>query len=173
MKTILTLTSSRWGIIINLILLAASGTLLALTLGQLSAITGGNGIPDFETGYNAEFISTLFQSYGDEGMKLYFRVQFIDIFNPLFYSTLIASVIFLLYREGRWERFYFVAFLAGGLDYLENIFLYLLSSSYPEISIGLADFSGVVSIVKHVVMYAAIGILLVGIGRFIVHKYRA
>ncbi len=166
MTRILTLIErlANWkGIALLLFLYAAVFGTILFTLGQLSELTGGNSILDFDRGYSHERVHEVLGSYGAEGMALNGRIQFLDLFNPALYSLIAATLTYLLWN-GRGPKWLPLVALLGGLgDYLENITLFLLARSYPDISESLVSFSSTLSMLKNVLLAIAILPLLLGL----------
>lgn len=163
MKKLLEKTSSKQGLLYLLIIQTLIGGLLGYSLSNLSVVTDGLGILDFEIGYSADTVNRLFAGYGENGMTIYKQVQFIDLFNPAVYSILFSSLLFLFYKSSKYGWFAYLGFLCGGLDYLENGFLYSLSNSYPDINGSIVRISSIVSLTKHSVLYVTIAVFIVGL----------
>lgn len=138
------------------------GTII-VTLTKLTALTGGTGILDFDQGYSVERVREVFDSYGVEGFALYGRIQLLDLFNPAIYSLIFASLIHLLWKDQKYRWMVVLPLAAGLLDYCENLTLYLLSSSYPEISFQLVTVSSALSLIKNIILFGAIAALLIGL----------
>lgn len=172
-KKLLDITSSKKGLIILGVLIAISGTSLGITLQQIAELSNGNSIPDFAVGYSSEFIQNLFQSYGEKGMELYRRVHLIDLFNPAIYAMLLASLSYLFFKETKWERLAIVPLIVGLLDYLENFFLFNLLNDFPQVNDSMVQISNVISLIKHPMLYLAILLFLIGLGKWIAIRIRA
>ena len=161
-KLIDNLTTPRAILILLILYGAVFGTIL-FTLGQLTEISGGYGILDFDQGYDMARVQEVLGSYGTEGMRLNGRIQFFDLFNPALYSLIAAVFTRLLWRE-RGPDWLCLAPLLGGLgDYAENVTLFLLARSFPEISTGLVSASSTLSFAKNGLMVIGMLPLLVGI----------
>ncbi|MEZ5032569.1 MAG: hypothetical protein R2787_14355 [Saprospiraceae bacterium] len=169
MIKILEKTSSKFGLITLTAIQLVVGAFLGITLSKLSKISG-NGIPDFEVGYTKEKILELFNSYGEQGMELYNQVHLIDLFNPLIYSLLFASLCYYFFKDTRFEKLSLIPFLAGFFDYFENSFLYQMKGQYPEISDNLIEISNSISLIKYVVLGITIATFIFGIFQWIKKK---
>lgn len=155
---------ANWrGIGILLILYALVFGAIVLTLSQLTTLTGGIGILDFDRGYTLERVQEVFDSYGEAGFALYGLIQLLDLFNPAIYSLLFACFIYLLWKGRKNIWVVLIPLAAGFLDYAENLTLYLLSASYPDLSPQLVSFSSTLSIIKNLVLFGAIAALLIGL----------
>ena len=121
---------------------------IAFNLNQLSEVSGGSGILDFEFGYSTEFVRSTFASYGTEGFGFYRTIQLLDLINPALYSTLIASIISVLLRSHPRRWAVFVPFTAGALDYVENGFLYFFATTFPNVPENLVPIASGLSVSK-------------------------
>lgn len=161
-KLIDTLTTPRAILILIILYGAVFGTIL-VTLAQLTKISGGYGILDFDQGYDMARVQEVLGSYGSEGMKLYGRIQSLDLINPALYSLISAIFTRLLWRERGPDWLCLLPLLGGVGDYAENATLFLMARSYPEISNGLVSASSTLSLAKNGLMVIGMLPLLVGI----------
>ena len=143
---------------------------ILFTLGQLSDVTGGYGILDFDRGYSADRVHEVLGSYGAEGMALYARIQFLDLFNPALYSLILACLTFLLWNRRGQNWPVLVALLGGLADYMENVSLFLLAKSYPDVSEPLVGLSSSLSLIKNLLLPISALPLLVGIAVWLVSR---
>lgn len=133
------------------------------TLGQLTAVSGGFGILDFDQGYTSERVAEVFGSYGEQGFSLYRRIQLLDLVNPALYS-LIAAVLTYLIWSGRGVDWLCLLPLLGGLaDYAENATLFLMSRRYPDIPDDLVAISSTLSLMKNGLLILGLTPLLFGL----------
>lgn len=165
---------ANWrGISILLVLYAAVFGTILFTLGQLSDVTGGYGILDFDRGYSFERVQEVLGSYGAEGMGLNARIQFLDLFNPALYSMIAATLTYLLWK-GYGPSWLALLPLLGGLgDYMENVTLFLMARTHPDISEGLVSLSSTLSLVKNVLLPIAFLPFLVGLIYWLFRVVRA
>ena len=149
--------------------LVVFGTIL-FTLGQLGDVTGGYGILDFDRGYSADRVHEVLGSYGTEGMALNARIQILDLFNPALYSLILACLTFLLWNKRGQDWLVLVAFLGGLGDYMENVTLFLLAWSYPDVSEPLVRLSSTLSLIKNLLLPISALPLLVGVAVWLVSR---
>lgn len=165
MKSTLSLIErlASWkGILSLLVIYSMVFGAILVTLGQLTNLTGGLGILDFDRGYSMDRVHEVLGSYGPDGMALNARIQFLDLFNPALYSLILACLTFLLWK-GRGPNWLPLVALLGGIgDYLENITLFLMARSYPDISEGLVNLSSNLSLIKNALLPIAALPFLVG-----------
>lgn len=151
--------------------LAVFGAIM-VTVGQLTEVSGGFGILDFDQGYTTERVAEVFGSYGENGFSLYRRIQILDIFNPAIYSLIAAVLTYMLWRR-RGVDWLCLAPLLGGIgDYAENITLFLLSRGYPDVSDGLVSISSALSLIKNGLLILGFLPLIVGLVLWFIQQLR-
>ena len=155
--------ANRNGIIVLFILYAVVFGAIQVTLGQLADVSGGYGILDFDRGYSPERVAEVLGSYGDHGMTLYARIQLLDLLNPALYALLFACLTYLLWKPKGQQWLAILPILAGVGDYLENVTLFLLARSYPDISEGLVSVSSTLSLVKNGLLALALLGFVIGL----------
>jgi hypothetical protein len=146
---------------------------ILVTLGQLTNLTGGFGILDFDRGYSMDRVQEVLGSYGPDGMALNARIQLLDLFNPALYSLILACLTFLLWKGRGPNWLPLVALLGGVGDYLENITLFLMARSYPDISDGMVNLSSSLSLIKNVLLPIAALPFLIGLVIWLASLLRA
>ena len=145
---------------------------ILMTLGQLTEVSGGFGILDFDQGYTKERVAEVFESYGERGFSLYGRIQLLDILNPALYSLISAVLTYLLWK-GRDVDWLCLAPLLGGIgDYAENVTLFLLARGYPNLSEGLIAVSSTLSLIKNGLLILGAVPLIVGLALWCVRRLR-
>lgn len=146
--------------------------LIFTKLAQITEITGGYGILDFELGYSVARVDEILGSYGPEGMALYRRIQLLDVINPAVYSLILACVAHLLW-QGRGPRYIALLPLLGGVgDYLENMTLFLIVRAYPVLNAELIALSSSLSYLKNFLAGVGGMVLLAGVWVFVTSKMR-
>ncbi len=166
-------TTSVRGMNILLVALAVVGGCIAYAVGQIQTLSG-QGILDFETGHTRERVLEILGSYTPEAFQWYARIQLLDLVNPFLYSWLLASVIHLLVKDRRFTWLVIVPLGAGLLDYIENYYLYVCVSSFPDIDAGQVASANQLSLIKRGVLFAGIAALFGAIAiRLFVSKSKA
>lgn len=155
------LATRRWLTVLLVTYAAVFGTIL-LTLGQLSDVSGGYGILDFERGYSLERVNEILGSYGPEGMSLYSRIQILDVFNPALYSLIAAAFTYLLWRNRGPVWVCLMPLLGGFGDYAENVTLFLIARAFPEVPEGLVQVSSALSLIKNGLLVIGMAPLIIG-----------
>lgn len=145
---------------------------ILITLGQLSEVSGGYGILDFEQGYTRDRVEEVFGSYSEQGFALFRRIQILDLINPALYSFIAATLTYMLWSE-RGRGWLCLAPLLGGIgDYAENVTLFLLSRAYPDVSEGLVAISSALSLIKNGLLLLGLMPLLAGLALWCVGRLR-
>lgn len=170
MLKLLEKTSKRSNLIILTILSASCYAGVIYFMSSISKVSGGRGVLDFEFGYTPEFVHQLFMEYGERGIALYQSLLTIDLLNPLLYSLVLASLIYIFYKNTNYQFLYILAFLTALFDYLENIFLWQMSTQFPDISAIVINTGNYLSIIKRIVMIVTIIAFWVGLVRWKMKK---
>ncbi len=166
MKTLVSLlqrTSSWRGLAVLFFLYAIVFGTIVYTMSELAAVAAGSGILDFEFGYSKQKVMQVLASYGTEGMALYGRIQLLDLFNPALYSLFFASILHLLVRNTQWQWLVVLPMAAGTLDYAENVALYQMASSFPQLDDTVITIGSMLSVIKNLVLYSAIAAFTVAV----------
>ena len=145
---------------------------ILVTVWQLTEVSGGFGVLDFDQGYTTERVAEVFGSYGEHGFSLYRRIQILDIFNPAFYSLIAAVLTYMLWK-GRGVDWLSLAPLLGGIgDYAENVTLFLLAREFPDVSDGLVSISSALSLIKNGLLVLGLLPLFVGLALWLIQQLR-
>ncbi|WP_421701075.1 hypothetical protein [Aliiroseovarius sp.] len=164
--------ATRRGLTVLLVTYAVVFGTILLTLGQLSNVSGGYGILDFEQGYSPDRVNEILGSYGPEGMSLYNRIQILDVFNPALYSLVAAALTYLLWR-GRGPAWVCLMPLMGGFgDYAENVTLFLIARAFPDVPEGLVQVSSALSLIKNGLLVIGMSPLVIGIVLWTLRRIR-
>lgn len=164
--------ATRRGLTVLLVTYAVVFGTILLTLGQLSDVSGGYGILDFEQGYSPDRVNEILGSYGPGGMSLYNRIQILDVFNPALYSLVAAAFTYLLWRN-RGPVWVCLMPLLGGLgDYAENVTLFLIARAFPQVPEGLVQLSSALSLIKNGLLLIGMVPLIIGVVLWALRKLR-
>jgi len=144
------------------------------TLPGFKQLTHGVGILDMEVHYDADGAYRLLAAQGETGRAYYLKSLWsLDIAIPLLVSLWLATGIALLQRRRAaapraWLTLLPIA--AGLSDLLENIGISILLARYPERLDTLADLTGDVTTVKHVLYTASLLVAAaLGLGAWRLH----
>jgi len=129
--------------------------MLSYTIPSVEKYANGMKLFDLSPGgYSYEYANELLENLGDSGRDLYLYNQLpLDFLYPGLFAiscSLLLSWLFLKTKTSSSRLFYLclVPVAAGVFDYIENILIVSLITSYPEISLGLVGISSFVTIAK-------------------------
>jgi len=129
--------------------------MLIVTIPKTMAFSNGMKLLDMmPTGYNSEYINSLFETLGVNGREVYLYNQIpIDMIYPFLFGISYCLLIayFLKKTNKLNSTFFYLCFLpiiAGTADYLENFGIINMLISYPNLSQISMDTTNVFSVVK-------------------------
>lgn len=140
-----------------------------------------DGLPIFDmspSGYSYQQALMLLSSLGEQGRNFYLSTQLVlDLFYPLLfalcYSSLLQWLIKLIQLKNRaWSVLSFVPFLACAFDYAENVAIWLMLSSYPDLSNTLVTISSGLTVTKSILTMAYFMGLLIVFILVAIHFYK-
>lgn len=146
-----------------LIIEIITATAITTLVSQIANVSGGATLPDLLFGYDAATLSIMFTVYGEVGMNFMQHVQIIDIYHPLLYSILGASVIYALMRGTRFAWIAVIVFIGGLFDYAENFLLWIMMPAAPQVDETIAGLASAMNMIKHVSLQVAGGVLLIAV----------
>ncbi len=130
------------------------------------------------TGYDFNYVTILLASLGPSGRSAYLHQQIpLDMIYPLLFAVTYFLLLGLILKQmvkSQSVLFYlcFISVLVGIFDYLENIGIIMLLTSYPDISKLLAQTTNFFTLGKSYSTIVYFTILLVTIIVFLVNKLR-
>ena len=158
-------------IVLQLLFVYAFHGLFSFSVEKIRALSNGMGIPDARMFYTYSQLQNMFRHYGTEGREMYLRLQWIDMVYPLVYSTLLASLLYLVYKNTRLENMVFVPFVAALFDYAENFLLRISILSFPNMQEGIIRIAGPVTLFKWLLVFFAFFLLLFGLIWRVTHQW--
>ena len=144
--------------------------MLLYTIPQVSEYAPGINLFDLSlTGYSFEYAIKLLDTLGSEGRELYLYRQLpLDFIYPGLFAvscSLLLSWLFQKTHETNSRLFYFcyIPVAAGLFDYLENIFIASILTSYPNVSEVSIFLASSMTIAKSVLTTAFFVLLIIGV----------
>ena len=129
--------------------------MLTITIPKVMSFSGGMKLLDMmPTGYNAEYVNSLFNTLGDKGRDAYLFYQLpVDMIYPFLFGVSYCLVLaYFLNKFGKTESYlFYLCFLplfSGLFDYFENIGIITMLKNYPDNSIILAQTTNAFSVIK-------------------------
>lgn len=137
----------------------------------------GEEILDLRFNYSFEEVIQFFEKIGETGLKLYMYNQIIDMFFLFFYamgySLLIMYLITKVVHGDHWLKYLaLLPFALAGTDIVENIGFFIMMGTYPNLSIEWIQFVNSVSMLKHMLTIACLGVLVFIIGLVVKKRIR-
>ncbi|MFK5855179.1 MAG: hypothetical protein QM503_03535 [Bacteroidota bacterium] len=149
-------------------------TMLIITIPKLMEFSNGMKLLDMmPTGYDSDYILTLFSTLGEEGRQFYLFKQIpIDMVYPgLFAISYCLIIAYFLKKLNKLDSPYFylsmLPIIAGLADYLENIGIITMLNNYPNILQFSMNATNIFSIIKSMttsVYFVALIIVLIVLG---------
>ncbi len=146
--------------------------LFPFSVDKIGAVSGGMNIPDVQMFYTFTQLHNMFQHYGTQGREMYLQLQWVDMVYPLVYSTLLASLLYLVFKRTSLENMIFIPFVAVLFDYTENILLRVSILSFPHMNEKIVSIAGVMTFVKWLLIFFAFFLLLFGFIWRVAHWFR-
>jgi hypothetical protein len=129
--------------------------MLSVTIPQTVEFAGGMKLLDMmPTGYDSEYVNTLFAALGEAGRETYLYRQIpVDMLYPLLFAVTYCLVMaYFLKKLGKlhtsWFYLCLLPLLAGLADYLENGSIVIMVNSYPEVSPTSVAAANIFTLVK-------------------------
>jgi hypothetical protein len=148
--------------------------MLTISIPHVMNFSGGKKLLDMmPTGYNAEYVNSLFYALGKEGRQTYLYKQLpVDMIYPLLFA--ISSCLVLAYFLNKLKKldgslFYlcFVPLFSGVFDYGENIGIISMLNSYPGhsgLSIAVTNIFTVLKSSFTTIYFITLSIILIAFG---------
>lgn len=129
--------------------------MLTITIPKVMSFSGGMKLLDMlPTGYNAEYVNSLFNTLGDKGRDTYLFNQIpVDMIYPILFGITYCLLLAFIFRKlGKLDSFLFylsfIPLFSGLFDYFENIGIITMLNSYPDNSDLLTQTTNVFSVLK-------------------------
>ena len=148
--------------------------MLSITIPKVMEFAGGMKLPDMmPSGYDSEYVQTLFAALGENGRQAYLYNQIpLDMIYPLLFG-IAYSLLFIYFLKKTnlpWSPYFYFSFLppiAGISDYIENIGIIIMLREYPDFSANTVSITNTFSILKSsttTIYFVALIILLIVLG---------
>ncbi len=148
--------------------------MLLITIPKTMAFSNGLPLLDMmPTGYDAEYILSLFETLGENGRHTYLYNQLpVDMIYPsLFGISYFLIIGYFLKKTNKLDSilFYlcFLPIIAGIADYLENIGIITMLNNYPnlsQISMNATNYFSILKSMTTTVFFLALIIILIILG---------
>ncbi len=154
--------------------------MLTITIPKTMEFSNGMKLLDMmPTGYNFEYIQSLFSTLGENGREVYLFNQIpVDMVYPLLFAISYSLLMgYFLKKLNKFDSEYFylclLPIIAGVADYMENMGIIMMLKSYPDIAQFTATVTSVFSIIKSMatsIYFLALIITLIILGIKMIKK---
>jgi len=106
------------------------------------------------SGYSYEYAKELLFALGSDGRNMYLNTQLpLDFIYPGLFSISYSLMLVWLFRksfseDSKIHYLFLVPFLAGFFDYLENVFIIKMISSYPDLQMSTVNTASFFTVLK-------------------------
>ena len=148
--------------------------MLIITIPKTMTFSNGMKLLDImPTGYDSEYIISLFEALGDNGRQAYLYGQLpVDMIYPfLFGITYCLMIGYFLKKISKLNSpFFYLCFLpviAGIADYLENFGIIKMLNNYPELTETTVNVTNTFSVLKSTstsIFFIALIVILIILG---------
>jgi len=148
--------------------------MLTITIPKVMTFSNGMKLLDMmPTGYDSEYINSLFEALGEGGRHAYLYSQLpVDMIYPFLFGISYCLMIgYFLKKINKLDSaFFYLCFLpviAGIADYLENFGIITMLNNYPDLSQSSMNATNYFSIVKSMattIFFIALIITLIILG---------
>ncbi len=162
-------------VIISLFLLtmAVYFTMLSYSIPAVSVFAPDLPIFDLSPlGYSFTYANELLNSLGTEGRNLYLTTQLpLDFIYPGLFSITYSLLLVWIFGKtfnvnSKIYYFALVPFLAGVFDYVENIFIIKMISSFPDLQVTTVKIASTFTILKSSFTMFFFVLLIIGLALF-------
>ena len=131
--------------------------MLTVTIPKTMGFSNGMKLLDMmPTGYDMNYVSTLFNALGEKGRETYLTSQIpVDMIYPLLFA--LTYCLILGYFLKKLNRFYtpftiicIIPIIAGIADYLENFGIIFMLKNYPELTENSVKITSSFSLIKSI-----------------------
>jgi len=148
--------------------------MLAITIPRTMQYSNGIKLLDMmPTGYDSEYIMTLFNTLGEKGREVYLFNQIpIDMIYPfLFGISYCLLIAFFLKKLNKLDSIYWylclLPIIGGVADYFENFGIIIMLNNYPDLSKITMSATNIFSILKSIattIYFISLIIILIILG---------
>jgi hypothetical protein len=156
---------------------AACATALNLGGARIEEIAGSGSILDLRQYFTEEEAFAVLTRYGEEGRRLYVRLELVDLIYPLTYGVLLSLVLaYLLPRvfspTSPVRKLALLPAMAVCMDYFENAGLITMAATYPERWPRLGTAAGLFNAAKWTLVATCLALTAMGLLGWVVQTVR-
>lgn len=143
----------------------------------MKAMTGGIGLINFESSYNASKAYQMLVAYGEAGRMLHINAEIVDMFYIPIYTLFFSGILTFFFSmslevTSKWRKLNLLPFVVGAFDYAENIGIFTLLFSFPAQLTTVANITGILTTIKFTAATINLILPFFSIVLFIWHKVK-
>jgi len=130
-------------------------SMLLYTIPTLETFTPKHPIFDLSPfGYSFDYANELLRVLGDQGRDIYLYKQLpLDFIYPGLFSITYSLLLLWLFRKSfdinsKIQYLFLVPFLAGIFDYVENLFIIKMITSFPQLEVNTVKIASTFTVLK-------------------------
>ncbi|HMO40202.1 MAG TPA: hypothetical protein PKC76_02070 [Saprospiraceae bacterium] len=133
---------------------------------------------DLRFGFTPEEAWQLLDALGEAGRAQYQQIELtLDVLYPLIYTGFLVFLLSLLYKktlrpDSLWRLLNLLPFVVLIADFIENAGIVQLIRRFPERADAIAGWTSVANQVKWTMFMMTIGVVLVGLMRLLLVRFR-
>jgi hypothetical protein len=144
---------------------------------KINTLSGNtNGVVDLTMGFDTQKTLGMVAAYSPEARDFYAKTEMTtDVAYPIIYAFFFGIALTLLFKGKSYSPHPFVntlPFISLVFDYLENITIVNLLTSYPIQNESVALFCEIFKLIKWISFAAVIGFILYGLVRLAISKLK-
>lgn len=177
MHSLKKLASGRTIFILFIVTMAVYVLMLFVTIPMVESFAPDKALFDLSpSGYSYQHAISLLEELGNEGRQVYLTRQLpLDFIYPGLFAVSYTLLLFWLFSKSfeTTSKIYYLAFIPalGGLfDYLENIFIIRMITSFPDLSPGLVQMASTFTLLKSIFTTVFFLLLFAGFATFVFTK---
>ncbi|MFH2050640.1 MAG: hypothetical protein ABIJ12_14495 [bacterium] len=162
-----------------IITLAVYGFMLFYTIPSVMEFSNGMKLFDMQPlGYDADYARLLLDTLGEQGRSQYLYHQIpVDMVYPLLFAVSFSLLIVYVFEKSSIDKNWIywislVPLLAGLFDYIENIGIIVMLTSFPDFSTEWANMTCLFTVSKSMLTTLFWVLLLVGLVMIVKRKFR-
>jgi len=142
-----------------------AGIVLKNAENKITALAGKPvGVIDLTFGFNPQKTMMMVAEYGDEARSYYALTEMTtDMLYPVVYAFLFGIILAILYRGSSRSWVSTLPFVCLLFDYLENITIVILLTTFPQQSLFIATLCELLKLLKWLAFAAVILLILLGL----------
>lgn len=157
------------------VLLAVATVIFGILYSRFMKITGGDRILDMQLFYSQHEAFKNLSNYGNDGRRFYHYIQIVDMIIPFLYSYFFALLLSHLLKKAfsgndGLLKLNLIPFLAAIADYTENVGVFIMLRTYPDVSEFLPTLTNIAGAVKIIINLSVLLLIIISAVKVLIDK---